>query len=245
MTEDLFNELHHNLPAEPGRIKHTRKAFRMLPELKIPRILDIACGPGVPTLELARLSGGEVIGIDVNQEYLDKLATKAEESGLADRVTAMNCSLLEMPFPPQSFDILWAEGAIWIIGFRKGLEEWRQFLKPQGFMVIHDGAWLCPNPPQEVFDYWRKISPDIMTVGQRLEMIRGGGYEIIGSFPLPDDYWWVEYYQPLEKWVQTLRNKYAANPEAITLLDKEQREIDMFRKSRRWYGSSFFVMQRR
>jgi ubiquinone/menaquinone biosynthesis C-methylase UbiE len=46
----------------------------MLPVLDSPRILDVGCGPGGPTLELARLSHGQVVGLDVHQPYLDELS---------------------------------------------------------------------------------------------------------------------------------------------------------------------------
>jgi len=35
-------------------LKYTRKTFRMLPQLEKPRILDVGCGSGIPTLELGR-----------------------------------------------------------------------------------------------------------------------------------------------------------------------------------------------
>jgi len=79
MTRDIFFEIHQKLPREgPGRNKYTRKAFRMLPELDKPRILDVGCGPGGPTLELARLSQGKVIGLETQQPFLDRLTRKIE-----------------------------------------------------------------------------------------------------------------------------------------------------------------------
>ena len=45
----------------------------MLPIIDKPRILDIGCGYGVPTLELARLSDGEITAIDTDQFLLDRL----------------------------------------------------------------------------------------------------------------------------------------------------------------------------
>lgn len=71
----------------------------MLPKLDKPRILDIGCGSGVPTMELARLGQGEVIGIDIDQPALDKLTKKIREAGFSNRVQAVNCSILDMVFP--------------------------------------------------------------------------------------------------------------------------------------------------
>jgi len=65
MREDIFFEIHRDLPREgPGRNQYTRKAFRMLPKMEKPHILDVGCGPGGPTMELARVSQGDVIGIE-------------------------------------------------------------------------------------------------------------------------------------------------------------------------------------
>ena len=115
-------------------LKYTRKAFRMLPQMDKPRILDIGCSSGIPTLELARLSQGDVVGIDIDQPALDRLTSKIKEAGLSDRVQAVNCSIFDMDFADESFDIIWAEGSIYVVGFERGLREWRRFLKPGGFI---------------------------------------------------------------------------------------------------------------
>jgi SAM-dependent methyltransferase len=245
MSEDIFFEIHQDLPREgPGRDKYTRKAFRMLPKIEKPHILDIGCGPGGPTMALAKLSQGNVTGLDIHQPYLEKLQRKIKEAGFSDRVQAVKGSMLEMHFPEESFDILWAEGSIFIIGFERGLKEWRRFIKPHGFLVIHEMAWLRADPPQEISEYWKKVYPGIKTISENLGLIPGCGYRLIGHFPLPEEAWWIEYYSPLEKRIQNLRKKYKNNPRALAMLDNEQREIDLYRKYSKWYGSVFFVMQK-
>ena len=119
-------------------LKYTRKAFRMLPQMDKPRILDIGCGCGIPTLELAKLSHGEIVATDIDQPALDRLNRRKEETGLAERVQTVHCSMFDMEFPPRNFDIIWSEGSIYAIGFEKGIREWKRFLKPAGFMVVHD-----------------------------------------------------------------------------------------------------------
>ncbi len=137
MGEETILQIDKDLLRE-GLSKYTRKAFHMLPKLDKPHILDIGCGSGVPTMELARLSNGQIIGLDINQPLLDILRRKIKKAGLSGRVGAMKCSLLEMEFPRESFNIIWAEGSISVIGFKRGLKEWRRFLKPNGFLVVHD-----------------------------------------------------------------------------------------------------------
>ena len=245
MSEDIYFEIHHDLPREgPGRDRYTRKAYHMLGRLESPRILDVGCGPGAPTVELARLSGGEVIGLDIRQPLLDQLAEKAEREGLSDRVKTLNRSMFDMDFPEQSFDVIWSEGSIYVIGFEKGLYEWRRLIKPRGFLAVHDVAWLNPDPPAEIRDYWKKSYPAILTIDESLERIPGLGYLHIGHFPLPEDAWWHEYYGPLQERINMLREKYAGRPRALEVLDREQEEIELYKKYCHWYGSAFFIMQR-
>ena len=116
--------------------KYTRKAFQMLPHVDRPRILDIGCGRGVPTLELAHLSNGQIIGLEIDETSVNECTRKIKERDLSKRVRIMRCSIQDMDFPCETFDIIWAEGSIGIVGFEKGLREWRRFLKPNGFLVL-------------------------------------------------------------------------------------------------------------
>jgi ubiquinone/menaquinone biosynthesis C-methylase UbiE len=204
--------------------KYTRKAFSMLPEIDKPRILDVGCGSGVPTMELARLSNGEVIGLDINQNLLDVLAGKIEKAGLSDRVKAVKCSIFNMEFPDESFDIIWAEGSISVIGFKRGLQEWKRFVKPDGFVVIHDERG---------------------NVALKLEQISSCGYELLGYFILSGDIWWAEYYAPLEKLIGEAQTKYADEAKVLEELRNARREIDMFKKNPERNSSVYFVIKKK
>ncbi|MEA2074286.1 MAG: class I SAM-dependent methyltransferase [Euryarchaeota archaeon] len=111
MTKNIIEELQKDLLRKRFN-KHTKRAFLMLPELEKPKILDIGCGTGVPTMKLARLSTGHVIGLDISQPFLDELKRKVEKAGFSDRVKTVKCSMSEMDFPDESFDLIWAEGSI-------------------------------------------------------------------------------------------------------------------------------------
>jgi ubiquinone/menaquinone biosynthesis C-methylase UbiE len=204
-------------------LKYTRKAFRMLPQLDKPRILDIGCGSGIPTLELASLSRGEVIGIDIDQPALDKFTSKIKEAGLADRVKAINCSMFNLDFEDESFDIIWSEGSIYAIGFENGLGEWKRFLKTDGFMVIHDEQGH---------------------IKEKLEQISHYGYELLGYFTLSKDVWRKEYFAPLEKWIAESQTRYFDDPKVLQEFHQAQGELDMFKKHPERNRSVCFVIKK-
>jgi ubiquinone/menaquinone biosynthesis C-methylase UbiE len=205
-------------------LKYTRRAFRMLPKLDKPRILDIGCGSGVPTMELARLSDGEIVALDVDQDMLEVLRRNAEKAGLSNRVNIMNCSLFDMKFPDESFDIVWAEGSISVIGFKKGLQQWKRLLKLGGFMVVHDERG---------------------DVGEKLEQVSSCGYELLGYFELDEKTWWAEYFAPLEKLILETRKKFADSAVVHKGLNEAQREMDMFKENPERNSSVCFVMRKR
>jgi ubiquinone/menaquinone biosynthesis C-methylase UbiE len=205
-------------------IKYTVQAFQTLPILDKPRILDIGCGSGIPTLELARLSGGEVIGLDIDEDKVEKLEKKIAEEGMDELVKTMIGSMLDIKFPDESFDIIWAEGVIRFIGFERALNEWKRLLTPGGFIVIHD---------------------DRKDVEAKLELINYCGYQLVEYFKLPDDAWWVEYYKPLKARICELQEQYKDEPEVIKALDKKRREVEDAKNNPNDYRSVFYIIQKK
>ena len=222
MCKDLYSEIDRDRFRERS-LKYTRKAFRMLPKLDKPRILDVGCGSGVPTLELAKLSKGEVVGLDIDRSLLDELNRKIEVEGLSNCVTTRKCSMFEMDFPDESFNVIWAKGAISVIGFERGLKEWRRLPKPGGFLVVH---------------------AETRRMLDKLERVPSFGYKLLNQFLLPEDTHWTEYYRPLETRIKELRAKYKNNPRALQILRKHHYEIDMVKRNPKKYGSAFYIMQK-
>lgn len=203
--------------------KYTRKAFIMLPDLDHPHILDIGCGSGVPTIELAKLSNSEIIALDNDQSQLDRLKRKLEDHGLQHRVGIVKCSLFDLDFAHESFDIIWAEGSISVIGFKRGLKEWRCFLKTNGFLVVHDEKG---------------------NIESKFDQVSNCGYSLQTYFILTKDIWWNEYYAPLEQNIQKLIDKYPNDPNVLISLEEEQRELNLFKKNPQQFESVFFIMQK-
>jgi len=204
-------------------LKYTRAAFLKLPRIENSRILDIGCGSGVPAMELAKLSDGEVTGIDIDQSCIDEFKRKIKEENLAGRVKAIKLSLFEMKFPDETFDIVWSEGVIRPIGFEASLKAWRRLLKPGGYLVIHY---------------------QIGRVADALSQMPQHGYKLADTLSLPEDAWWTEFYKPIEEKMDTLLHKYRNSSDALKLLKQYKSEVDMVKKDPLNFHSAFYIMKK-
>jgi ubiquinone/menaquinone biosynthesis C-methylase UbiE len=242
----LMADLYSTLPRQgPGSPETTRRAFGLLGTLpERPKVLDIGCGTGAQTMELAKLTRGHIIGLDVFEWALDELANKVQQAGLIGRVHTIQQSMDAMEFPEETFDLIWSEGALYIMGFENALEACRMLLKPGGYLAASEACWFRDDPPEELRDFWEMGYPEIKTVEDNLQLIADFGYDVLGHFHLPDAAWWDEYYTPMLKLLPQLRDKYADTPDALAMLDENENEMQMHRKYSAYYGYEFFVCSR-
>lgn len=242
---DIFFEIFNDLPrGGPGDNESTRKAFSLLSDLpERVDFLDVGCGPGMQTIELAKLINGQIIALDNHQPFLDKLNTEAKREGLEKKIETINNSMFSMDFKREQFDVIWSEGAVYIYGFEKALKNWRKFLKKEGYFTVSEIAWIKSHPPQEIKEFFTQEYPPMKTNEENIEIIKENNYNLIDSFILPDSSWWNYYYNPYEKQVSALKKKYQDNEAKISLLDSALIEIELFRKYSKYYGYVFYIMQ--
>jgi SAM-dependent methyltransferase len=245
LKSSLFSEIHNGLPREgPGDNASTRKAFSMLTELPAnPRILDVACGPGMQTIEIAQLTNGAITALDIRQPFLDELERRARKVATSARIKTIKASMFAMPFERASFDLIWSEGAIYIIGFQAGLAQWKPLLTTHGYMAVTEPCWLKPDVPDEVRRNWADDYPTMATIEDCLRIVKTCGYRVIGHFMLPKSAWWDDYYSPLESRLMILREKYKDDSSALEEIELSQAEIEIYRKYSDCYGYVFFMMQ--
>lgn len=241
---DILFEIFTGLPrAGPGSKDTTRKAFKMLPNIPShPNILDIGCGPGMQTIELAKMIDGKILALDIHQPFLDYILQNAEKEGVSEKIETINQSMLSMEFETERFDILWAEGSIFIMTFEKALREWRKFLKKGGYLAVSELVWPPEDPPEEVIACLKEY-PTIQTHEANLRVIEKIGYNFINSFLLPAADW-ATYYEPVGERLIKLRKKYENDENALKSLQFMQNEIDLFKKYPQFFIYIFYVMQK-
>lgn len=243
--EELFFEIFQGLPREgPGDHSATKRAIDLLTDLPaIPRILDLGCGSGAQTMLLAQFLGGSIYALDKHQPYLDQLIRQAELSGFEESVQPVHADMHNLPFDPGFFDLVWAEGSIYILGFGEGLKYLKQFIKPDGYLALTEVSWLRNNQPPDLMAFWDQEYPGIRTIAQNLEMIGALGFTLVDHFILPPEAWWDNYYTPLENRLVQLRKKYLENDQAMELIEFVQLEIDIYRKYPDFYSYVFYIIR--
>ncbi|RMH18172.1 MAG: class I SAM-dependent methyltransferase [Acidobacteria bacterium] len=242
---DLIYALHDDMPRQgPGDAGSTRRAWELLRALPpAPRVLDLGCGPGAQSLDLAYLTRGTIQAVDNHLPYLAELRRRARRAGVRRRVHPLCADLEQLPLAPASFDVLWAEAAIYAVGFARALRRWRPLLKPGGYVAVSEVSWLRPEPPAPPRAFWRQAYPGMQDVQANLADLEAAGYERVGYFVLPESAWWEEYYHPLQRRLGAFARRQRG-PEAADLVDATRAEIELYRTYARYYGCVFYVGRR-
>ena len=240
-----FHEIFGEIPRQgPGARESTERALQSIPPLnRENRILDIGSGTGAQTFDLAAATDAHIVAVDNHPPYIEKLMKRAAELGFDKRVTARVGDMADLKFADGSFDVVWSEGAIFVIGFDRGLSSWRRLLKPGGHMVISEYCWFKDNPPRELVELHFDECPEAGTVAARKKEIDAQGYELVDEFVLPAAGWWENFYLPLGHVLERFRKQYAGNAEALEVVARCQQEIDLSRKYADFFGYVFFVLQ--
>ncbi|MFF5173664.1 SAM-dependent methyltransferase [Micromonospora sp. NPDC000089] len=103
------------------------------------RLLDLGCGIGEPAIRLATAHKIEVVGVSISRRQVERATDRAASAGLADRLSFQLADAMDLPFPDDSFDIVWALESLHHMPDRGHvLRQAARVLRPGGRMAIGD-----------------------------------------------------------------------------------------------------------
>lgn len=227
----------------PGSPEVTIKALSFVDNLPPePRIADIGCGTGGQTMVLAQHAQGQITGMDLFPGFIDLFNRNAKQFGLQNRVKGIVGSMEEeLPFEQESLDLIWSEGAIYNIGFERGVNEWRQYLKKGGYIAVSEPSWFTDERPDEVNEFWMKAEPGIDTIPNKVAQMQKAGYVPVATFILPENCWTEHYFAPQAASQEKFLKKYAGNEVVQKFIAFEHYEEELYDKYSEFYGYVFYI----
>jgi SAM-dependent methyltransferase len=226
----------------PGSPQVTLKALSFIDRLtNTSRIADIGCGTGGQTMVLAQHAPGQVTGIDLFPLFIDLFNANANKLNLHHRVTGIVGSMDNLPFAKDELDLIWSEGAIYNIGFERGLKAWREFLKKDGFIAVSEASWFTETRPAEIQAFWQDAYPEIDTIPNKVAQMQNAGYIPVATFALPENCWTDHFYVPQVQLQEAFLLKHAGNKTAEDLVANQRHESELYQQYKAWYGYVFYI----
>ncbi|MFI0986472.1 GNAT family N-acetyltransferase [Streptomyces exfoliatus] len=237
---DSFFALHHGLPRQgPGSDTTTRRLLALAGKLpERPRVLDLGCGPGRSALLLAAEAGAEVTAVDTHEPFLAELRRSAADRGLDGSIHTLRADMGALPFPDGSFDLVWAESSVFVLGFDRALAEWRRLLAPGGTLVLTECVWTTEEPGPVARAFWEEHYT-LRTVAGNAAAAVAAGYHVLGTVPQPESDW-DEYYGPLAAHADAADTTLPGMAEAVA---GARTEIALRREHGSDYGYAGFALR--
>lgn len=226
----------------PGSPEMTIKAVSFIDNLtEVSQIADIGCGTGGQTMVLAQNAPGKITGIDLFPTFVDLFNNNARINALSERVKGVVGTMESLPFQPEELDLIWSEGAIYNIGYKRGLNEWHQFLKKGGYIAVTEASWFTADRPAEIESFWNDAYPEIDTIPNKVAQMQDAGFIPVATFILPDNCWTDHFYVPQVKAQEVFLAKHKGNKMAEELIANERREAGLYAKYGQYYGYVFYI----
>lgn len=150
-------------------------------------VLDIGTSTGITAIEIGRLTGARVEGIDVNPTSLEEARRRCQRLGLQDRVTFKIDDAQALSSESEHFDLVFCGNVTSLITSRsKALSEYTRVLKPGGFLAAVPMYYVEEPPPSLVDEVSRAIQVPLepMRRADWMSFFRVKPYEVF----LAEDY---------------------------------------------------------
>ena len=206
----------------PGGKEYTLTAGQLAGLNKKSQVLDIACGHGAASLNLARKFGCRATAIDIEESFIAEGTAIAKKEKLDKLIKFIAGDFNKQKFNANSFDMIVAEGgALSYIGRDDGLKRARRLLKKNGYIEISDLILRGKTLSREVKDIFLSGDLDLETEESYRTLLKINGFEIVFCSYVAKQYW-EAYYENIKKNLQN-RKGYFSDKKVRESFNKEIR----------------------
>jgi sterol 24-C-methyltransferase len=167
------------------------------------RVLDVGCGVGGPAREIIKFTGANVTGLNNNDYQIQRSLRYAKKEGLQDKWSAVKGDFMQMSFPDNSFDAVYAiEATVHAPKLEGVYSEIFRVLKPGGCFGVYE--WLMTDEYDNTNEEHRRIRlgieqgngiSNMVPVAEGLAAIKAAGFELefdedLAERPDPIPWYW-------------------------------------------------------
>ncbi|KXT05523.1 hypothetical protein AC578_3739 [Pseudocercospora eumusae] len=179
------------------------------------RVLDVGCGVGGPAREICKFSGANIVGLNNNDYQIERATQYAEKEGLSHKLSYVKGDFMQMSFPDNSFDAVYAiEATVHAPSLEGIYSEIFRVLKPGGVFGVYE--WLMTDKYDNDNPHHREIRlgieqgdgiSNMEKIEVALDAMKAAGFELELNEDLADRPDELPWYYPLSgdlKYMQSI-----------------------------------------
>lgn len=213
-------------------------------------VLEVGSNTGFTCVNIALLTGANVIGVDVNLKSIEKAIKYSEEMGVDDNVKFIEASGTSMPFSTELFDLVWASNVTSFINDKSAaISEYIRVLKNGGHLAFIP-IYYRKEPPKEIVEkisyaisstikIWDKNDwiDLISSVSNKLELVYQSDWGYDDQVDRLDEYLEIIF-------TQCNLDKYSSGEREL-IKKRYKYFIELFNENLKYCGFSILLFQKR
>ncbi|KAI9745099.1 MAG: Delta(24)-sterol C-methyltransferase [Claussenomyces sp. TS43310] len=150
------------------------------------RVLDVGCGVGGPAREIAKFTGAHITGLNNNNYQIERATRYSEREGLSKQLDFVKGDFMQMSFPEESFDAVYAiEATVHAPSLEGVYSEIFRVLKPGGVFGVYE--WLMTDKYDNENTKHREIRlgieqgngiSNMVKISEGIAAIKAAGFEL-------------------------------------------------------------------
>ncbi|KAH6895922.1 S-adenosyl-L-methionine-dependent methyltransferase [Thelonectria olida] len=150
------------------------------------KVLDVGCGVGGPAREIVKFTGAHVTGLNINEYQVGRATNYARQEGLSHKLKFVQGDFMNIPYPDNSFDAVYAiEATVHAPSLKGVYSEILRVLKPGGVFGVYE--WLMTDEYDNENLEHRRIRLDIeqgdgiaqmFSISHGLAAMKDAGFEL-------------------------------------------------------------------
>lgn len=176
---DIMAEI--GLTNHMGGLKATKELLEFCKVDDSKYLLVVGSGDGCSAVQIARLTGCRIVGIDISLEMVEKAREISE-----DRVEFQMGDSENIPFPQNTFDVVLCESVVAFTDKKKSLLEYHRVLKKGGYVALNEVTWL-DKPSKEITDYSFRVIGGLQAENKEgwISLIEEAGFKDVTGIVRP------------------------------------------------------------